>query len=285
VVLSIPIHSGSAPYADFLYRFIERVGSPLWVTALGGICFYAYACLRRVKNAEAAFWGMLLAGSCLTRTTVDLSTIVAPQAWALWLAAVLQVLRGRWRLDSPSALVTALAAVAGCRASFLTGASALYRDIIPAHVAGLAVLAVAAVFDDGFARWLRKACLPLLAGAVFAASLLTAWPVGPPSWALPAYLAGMIGIAFGYGYVMGIPAFFYAGLVNLTFCAGRLLYELSNYLKRLFGWDGAAWFVWGLVWFALAVLISARKAGIVLWLARFVPRGGRRWGPRDASRG
>jgi hypothetical protein len=131
VILSIPTQTGSAPYDDFLHRFIDRVGSPLWLAALGSICIYAYACLRRVKNAEAAFWGMLLTGSCLTRTTVEFSSVVPPQAWALWLAAVLQVLLGRWRLDSRSAFVTALAAIAGCRASFLTGASVLYRDLVP----------------------------------------------------------------------------------------------------------------------------------------------------------
>jgi hypothetical protein len=54
-----------------------------------------------------------------------------------------------------------------------------------------------------------------------------------------------------------------------------LLYELAGLLKRLFAWDGSVWFVWGLVWFGLAVLISARKAGLIRRLARFVPGYGR----------
>jgi hypothetical protein len=276
VYLSIPNLSGSAPYAAFLHQFIERVGSPLWLAVLCSICFYALACLRQVRNAEAAFWIMLLAGSCMTRTTVDLSSLVAPQAWALWLAAALQVLLGRWRLDALGALVTIVAAIAGCRASFLAEASLLYRDVIPAHIAGLSLLTVAAIFDDGFARWLRRAGVPLLVSAALAASLPNVWPSSYSAWVSAAYLAGMIAVTFGYSYVLRLPEYFYAGLVNLTFCIGRLFYELSGYLKRLFGWEGAAWFVWGLVWFALAVLISARKAGITPWLARFVPRGGRR---------
>jgi hypothetical protein len=278
VYLSIPGFSGSAPYAAFLHQFIDRVGSPLWLAALGGICFYAFACLRQVRNAEPAFWMMLLAGSCMTRTTVDFSGLVAPQAWALWLAAGLQLLLGRWRVDALGALVTAVAAIAGCRASFLAAASPLYRDIIPVHAAGLSLLAVAVIFDDRFARWLRRAGVPLLVGAAFAASLPNVWTASYPPWVSMAYLAGMIGLAFGYGYLLRMPEFFYAGLANLTFGLGRLMYELSGYLKRLFAWEGAAWFVWGLVWFALAALISARKAGITPWLARCVPRGGRRWG-------
>src|SRR5262249_46280658 len=125
VILSIPDHAGSAPYAAFLQQFIDRVGSPLWLAVLGSICFYALACLRQVRHAELAFWFMLLAGSCMTRTTVDFSSMVAPQAWALWLAAALQVLLGRWRMDALGALVTTVAAIAGCRASFLAGASPL----------------------------------------------------------------------------------------------------------------------------------------------------------------
>src|SRR5262249_48093990 len=278
--------SGSAPYAAFLHQFVDRVGSPLWLAALGSICFYAFACLRQVKNAEPAFWLMLLAGSCMTRTTVDFSRLVAPQAWALWLAAALQVLLGRWRMDALGALVTTFAAIAAWRASFLSGASPLYRDIIPVHVAGLSLLTVAAIFDDGFARWLRKAGVPLLVGTAFAASLPNVWPSSYSAWLSAPYLAGMIGITVGYSYLLKMPEYFYAGLVSLTICIGRLLYELSGYLKRLFGWEGAAWFVWGLVWFALAVLISARKAGIAAWLARFVPRGGRRWSAaRGTSRG
>jgi hypothetical protein len=283
VILSIPGHGGSAPYADFLHRFIDRVGSPLWLAAMASIGFYAYASLRRVKHAESAFWGMLLAGSCLTQTTVDITSFVPPQAWALWLIAVLQALLGRWRLDSRSAFVAAIAAIAACRAGFLGGAVALYRDIIPAHLAGLAVLTIGGLFDDAFARWLRKAGLPLLVGAMFVGSLPIVWRSGLPVWISPVYLAGVIAVTFGYGYLMGSAAYFYGGLANLMLGAGRLLYELSGWLRRLFGWEGADWFVWGLVWFALAVCISARKAGVVARLARFVPRGGRRLGaaPRD----
>jgi hypothetical protein len=285
VYLSIPSLSGTAPYAAFLHQFIDRVGSPLWLAVLGSICFYALACLRQVRNAEPAFWIMLLAGSCMTRTTVDLSSLVAPQAWALWLAAALQVLLGRWRMDALGAVVTIIAAIAGCRASFLAGASPLYRDIIPLHAAGLALLAVAAVFDDGLARWLRKAGLPLLVGAAFAACLPNVWPSSYSAWLSAAYLGGVIGMAIGYSYLLRMPEYFYGGLLNLTIGVGRLLYELSGYLKRLFGWEGAAWFVWGLVWFALAVLISARKAGITLWMVRFVPRGGRKWGGAPGESG
>jgi hypothetical protein len=285
VVLSVPSHAGSAPYADFLQRFIDRVGSPLWLAALAGIAFYTFASLRRVKHAEPAFWGMLLVGSCLTRTTVDFSGVVPPQAWALWLTAVVLALLGRLRFVSFSALAAALALIAACRASFLGTADSLYRDVVPAHLAGLAILTVAGLFDDYFARWLRKAGVPLLVAAVFAASLPTALPARIPEWTPPAYLAGMIVLTFAYAYLIRSPAYFFAGLVSLVVCAGRLLYELSGYLKRLFSWQGAGWFVWGLVWFVLAVLISARKAGIVPRLARLVPRGGRRWGNAPGPRG
>jgi hypothetical protein len=83
-------------------------------------------------------------------------------------------------------------------------------------------------------------------------------------------------VTFGYAYFVGSAAYFYAGLANLSFCGGRLLFELSGILKRTLSWEGAAWFVWGLVWFVLAVLISAVKSGFMRRVARFVPDSRRR---------
>jgi hypothetical protein len=54
------------------------------------------------------------------------------------------------------------------------------------------------------------------------------------------------------------------------------LLDATGYLKRAFSWEGAAWFVWGLVWLTVAVLISARKAGLIDRLARFLPGNNRK---------
>ena len=131
----LPFPNGSAPYVDFLGRFVDHVGSPFWLSAIAGIAFYAFACGRRVKSAEPAFWAMLLVGSCIDRHTVDLSGIVSPQGWALWLIAVVQTILGRIRLDSRSMFVAIMAAVAACRADFLIDAGPLVERVA-VHLAG-----------------------------------------------------------------------------------------------------------------------------------------------------
>jgi len=272
LIFSFPQQHGSLPYADFLRRLTDRVGSPFWLSAMGGILFYSLACARQVKFAEPAFWSMLLIGSCIDRRMVDLSGIVPPQAWALWLVAIVQTILGRIRFNSRNTFVAVMAVLAAIRSDFLIDTGPLVRDVLPVHLAGLTVLILGAAFNDSFARWLRQAGVLFVVAAVFAAAVVpVVWLPGVPEWTLPAYMAGVTAATFGYAYFIGSPAYFFAGLANLCLIAGRLLYELSGYLKRLLVWEGAAWFVWGLVWFSLAVLISAVKSGLVRRLARILP--------------
>jgi len=51
-----------------------------------------------------------------------------------------------------------------------------------------------------------------------------------------------------------------------------MLVEFSAVLERILTWRGAGYFVAGLAWFLLAVLISASKAGLLRNWADLVPR-------------
>ena len=112
----------------------------------------------------------------------------------------------------------------------------------------------------------------LVTAATCAAGFPGEYAAGLPYWGAAVYGVAVVGTTFAYAYGTGSPAYFFAGLVNLSLLTGRLLFELTGVLKRLFAWEGAAWFIWGLVWFAVGVLISAWKAGLAGRLARFVPR-------------
>src|SRR5579863_4743790 len=114
LALSVTPLGGTAPYADFLNRFIARVGSPLWLSSMAGLVFFAYARLRQVRFAAEAFWGALLIASCIDHSTTDMATAVPPQTWALWFAMVVQGVVGvrqgqSWRVLT--ATVCALAAL------------------------------------------------------------------------------------------------------------------------------------------------------------------------------
>jgi hypothetical protein len=273
LALSLANPEGSAPYAAFLHRFVLRVGSPLWLSALAGLGFFAYARLRQVRFASASFWGALLIASCISRTTLDLSTAVSPQTWALWFAAVVQGAVGLRNRQSWRVFAATICLLAAVRSDFLSDVEPLFKDGLVLHLAGLAVLILGAIFDDAFAGCLRRAGVPLLiAAAICAASIPGASPVNLPHWIGPVYGAAVVATTFAYAYVAADPSYFFAGLANLFLLTGRLLYELAGVLRRLFDWEAATWFVWGLVWLALGVLISAWKAGLARRLAKFVPR-------------
>lgn len=273
VVLSMTWRVGSAPYIDFLDRFIVRVGSPLWLSAVAGLVFAAYARLRQVRFASESFWGLLLIAAIIGRTTTDLSNVISPQTWALWFVAIVQGVLGLRTRQSWRVCTAAICGLAAVRTDFLIAAEPLIRDALPLHLAGLAVLGIGALFNDRFSGVLRQAGVPILVTAMIGAvGFHGEYDVRLPQGIVLVYAAVIVATTFAYAYVVGAPAYFYAGLTNLCLLTARLLYELAGVLKRLFDWQGATWFVWGLVWFAVGVLISAWKAGLAGRLARVVPR-------------
>ncbi|MBI3864036.1 MAG: hypothetical protein HY290_19300 [Planctomycetia bacterium] len=274
LVLSMTPRGGSAPYADFLARFMGRIGSPLWLSVIAGMAFLAYARLRKVRYAGESFWAALLIVSCVSRATVDLDGVVPPQTWALWFAAVVQGVAGVRQRRSWRVFASAICAIAALRSDLLVRFETVYRNGMPLLAAGIAVLAVGALFDDAFARCLRGAGVPMLVtAAIFTAAFPGAYVDGLPAWSAPSFGAAIAGATLAYAYAICSPVYFFTGLANVVLFLGRTLYELAGGLRRMFDWEGATWFVWGLVWFALGAMISARKAGLANWLARFVPRG------------
>ncbi len=273
LVLSIPVQQGaSAPYVDFLHRFLDRVGSPIWLSSIAAIGFYAIASVRRVKFAGELFCGALVIGSCVGRATVDFSSFLSPQPWALWLIAAGQGIVGIRRRDSLRVFASAVCAIAASRAALPAGADLVFRAFLPMHAVGLLILIVGAAFDDPFARRLRQAGVLLVVAAAATAAVYPAhWPGSLPRWSLTMYLAALAGITFGYAYLVRNRSWFFAGVAGVCLFTGRLLYDITGYLKRLFAWEGAGWFVWGLVWFAVAVLISARKSGLMGRITRIIP--------------
>ena len=110
-----------------------------------------------------------------------------------------------------------------------------------------------------------------MAAAICAAGFPHEFLAGLPDWSVPVYCAAIVATTFAYAYGTASPAYFFAGLSILCLLTGRQLYELAGVLKRLFDWDGAAWFIWGIVWFVVGAMISAWKAGLAGRLSRFMP--------------
>lgn len=146
------------------------------------------------------------------------------------------------------------------------------RTLLLGHIAGIAVLGLGAWFRDQFARYLRKAGLALLMTAALVAAT---WPRGTfdlPEWIPPTYLTVVVAITFAYAYLFRNANYFFAGLLNGLIGVARIMWEISRNLEVLLVWQGAGFFVAGVCWFALAVLISAAKAGALRRFTNWIPR-------------
>jgi len=273
VALSRTPPAGSAPYDSFLQQFIDRVGSPMWIASLASLIFLAFAYVRQVRMAGAAFWGALLIAACVDRRTIDLTNTASLQTWAFWFAAAVQGFVGLRNRQSWRLFAATVCGLIAARLDLLGGANSLYKDLLPLHLAGIAVLGLGMFCHDAFAGWLRWVGMPLLVMAAIGATGITGeFPASVPAWVASVYGAAIVCISFAYAYAIRSPEYFLSGLANVVLLAGRLFYDLSGILKRLFHWEGAVWFVWGLAWFALGVLISSAKAGGIDRLLRLAPR-------------
>jgi hypothetical protein len=271
--LSWPRLDGSLPYTQFLVRFTETVGSPFWLAAMGAVAFFAYARLRGVRWA-----GPLCAGALGLTAFVDRGATgmpLTPDLSAAWLVllALAAGATGWRRRDSRWAFVSAVSAIAAMRAEWLSRSDWLIEDVLPVHLLAGAALVLGALFRDRFARLLQHAGAAMLLACTLAA---TVWPAGRPGpvteAALAAYLVSVVGVAFAYSYVVGNSVFFFAALAGSVAASGRALADLASYLQMAWRWQGAGYFVAGLAWFALAVLISLAKTGWLRGWARVVPR-------------
>ncbi|MFN0054432.1 MAG: hypothetical protein ACKV0T_19830 [Planctomycetales bacterium] len=275
--LAIPDSQPGVPYAEFLQEVVQQIGSPVWLASLGMVGFYGWALFRRVPFAGRALIASMLVASVIGRGTVDWWTVVSPQPLWLWMAASSLGIAGFHRRDSRWAFVSALCAIAAFRALLPAEWHWMYRNAIPWHMAGVAGLVIGALSRDWFATWLRKAGVPLLVATALAASL---WPIrsaaGFPepltATSLAIYLAAVVVVTFGFAYGIGSRSYFFAGLTNLLLASTRLVYELTGTMERALAWSGVGYFLTGLAWFALALLISAGKAGAFRRLAVLMPR-------------
>jgi hypothetical protein len=273
VLIAFPAAVRSAPYADFLDQFTKRFGSPVWLTTYAAAAYYLYAWMRRVRFAEESLLAALALAAIVGPRTLDMSGLVPLQSGPLCALAGIAGTLGFMRRDSRISLAAAIAAAAAFRAAFLTDLPWLYRDAVTLHLVGAAILGLGLWRHDPFSRYLRKLGVPLLATATISAAFCPEDAItGLPAWAISIYLCSVVAVTIGYAYVAGSPYYFFAGLANAAVASSRLLYDLAVLLRRLLGWEGAGFFVLGLVWFALAVAISATKAGIIRRLSSIVPQ-------------
>jgi hypothetical protein len=255
-------HRPDAIYQGFLHTFMARLGgSPLWVTLLAAMAFYAYAGLRRVPLAVEALTAAVTALAVVGPRTLDLDTLVAPRPAPLLAAAALQLGLGVWRRDSWHCLLgaTVLAPVAVWA---LTWPPELEALRVPAafHLALVGALIVGAAFDDALGELLRiLGMVAVLLACLTVTTRGTEGVSGAPPWAVLTYPLVMAGALAVYGALLRQrPWLVAAALALVVWMAGAGWRGYLLLRQTVAGLDHMAV---GLALFVLAVLVSLGKAG------------------------
>jgi hypothetical protein len=271
-VLSWSTSQPSVPAADFLRRFTVTLGSPLWLAVWAGLFYFGYAWLRGVKEASQGVVAALLLLGVVSWRTLSLASLEW-QSWPLWIVAALWSLRGIRFRRARELFFAGVAGMVAARLDWLEHWHWLVRVGLPLQLIVLWAVVLGVIFDDAWGRRLRTIGLAgLIVGCVLAALGPADLPASLPWWLRVVYLYVVVAGTIHCAYLIRSRPYFFAGLGMLAVSLGRVLYDGANELERVADWKGAGFFILGLVWLGLAVLISSAKAGAGRFLARLVPR-------------
>jgi hypothetical protein len=262
-LLAVIGHRPDAVYQGFLRLFTERLGgSPLSVTLLASAGFYTYAALRGVSGAAGALTAALVALAVVGPNTVTAGELAGLRPGPLLAATALQLGLGVWRRSSGSCLLGAL----GLAAVVALALPEPWRAAVGFHLALVAVLAVGTIFDDALGVALRiiGAALVLLACLATTVHWFDS-PAGVPPAARLVYPLIMAALLAGYGLVFGQRApLVVTGLIVAAWLVGA---SLESYRALRQAVSGLNYLVLSLLLFAVAVLVSLGKSGILArWL-------------------
>jgi hypothetical protein len=260
-------------YREFLAMFIGRLGgTPLFLALVAAAGYYGYAACRRVPLATEALTAVLALLAFVAPNTLRLDELVAPRPGPILAAAVLQLALGLWQRAPWRCLLGAggLATVVALAIPEGTEMSP-FRDLIVFHLVVLALLIVGAVCSEPLGQLLRGlgAALVLLACVAVTFGEMRRAPTLPPG-VIGAYPLLMASILAAYGRLLGhkgpvavavlVVASWFAAVGGRAYASWREVVAGLDYL------------VLSLTLFALAVLISLGKSGVLS--RRIAPRDG-----------
>lgn len=259
-ILAFTGHRADPVYGEFLDLFHRRLGAlPPYVTLLGALAVYVYAACRRVAFALDALTAALLALSVVGFNTLSLGELVAPRPLPLLAVAAVQLAIGLAQWTSWRCVLGSLAAVAALAptADLLTPS---LQGAVAFHLALAAMLLLAALFDDWFARLMRivgAALIVLLSvGAMF-----SGFEAGVPPWALWIYPLGAAVVLLVYGLLLRLR-FDLAG-AGVVFALWLTTSAWQGYVALRHRVAGLDLLVASLLLLGLAVVISLSKSGVL----------------------
>jgi hypothetical protein len=249
-------------HVAFLRTFSQTLhGSPLYLTLLLVVAYYAIAAIRRVRAAYDALSLSLTALAAIGPGTYRLDGPAELSAWPLLVVAALQLPLAIRRNDSRRALAAALCLLAGASIGLRGGWFWQHNGLAPAACLLVSLLAIGAMFRDPFARWLQScaATLMLVAGVALVADSGQFWQEGPWLSSSLSVLALSVA-ALVYGRALENRNFYVAAGVALLAWLGDSLVRGYELLRPYV--VGLEQIALGAAFFLLAMLISLLKTRV-----------------------
>jgi len=265
LLTAFPGHGSTPLQARFVAMLCDSIGSPAQWTVFLLAGFYLWAWFRRVRFAEAGLIGCMLLMTIVDHRTVSLATLTTPHIGPIWAIALMQIGFGAVYRCSHQWLAGCLLAIGLTAYQFSHTPLVDHFGYFPVHAAVIFTLVAGLIFRDRFARGLR-ASAPVVVPLLAALAACTYHRVFPnlPGWVHLQYI-GLLTLC-GLAYWRQITEVSHlAGSLTSAACgcvaAGRQCYGLlhDTMLEK-----GLHWIAWGLVFLAVAALISLAKAGL-LW--------------------
>lgn len=196
LLLAMPGSETGVVSSDFLARLCTTIGSPVQLTIGGIAIFYSWAWLRGVRAAEGL---LLLAGALASivdaqtlswwQLTLPNPTILAGLAAAMIAAGLIR--RTSWRVAAGTCLL-----LIGMQATrtLETPDTLFWQN----HALALCLLAIAVLFNDRLARWMRDIAWPGIPLAALAGAVIYPWTLADSSAGTHAsYLLLLLLLALG----------------------------------------------------------------------------------------
>ncbi len=247
---------------DFVQLLTSTIGSPAQIVIGGLVSFYAFACLRHVRAAEAMLAASALVAAVVDRGTLSLDQLTAPQPLivggiALGMLAVGIVTRTSWRVLLGGGLIA-------CAAPFwLPTQHPVVVLFWSWHLPVLLILAVSLTMDDKLASALRAVAWRLTPLLAVVAALGYPWFVATaPMPAAMSYLAVLAILSAGYWYRDKREPQLVATLLCGSANGAAHLRQLYLLLEGSLLAKGLPWLAAGLAIVMLAFAISLLKMGL-----------------------
>lgn len=269
LVMAKPAELAAAPYFEFLQRFVNTVGSPLWLTVLASVLFYAWAWRRGVVGAEIAWLASMALASAVGPQTMTLQHPQLVQIWPWSVIAAVEITVGLRRGTSWRAFVAVPGVILTAHMHWFVHQFARVPEFVRWGADSLVLLAlllwIGRQFHDPLATLCRRLSVAMLMCESLGGLGWTLTTMREPSWQPTVALLVLAGCCTGYARLIRDRDYWTAGLWNLGLCLVAAAWQVDLLLRGSPYRIAILSFGLAAGWLLLAVFISMSKAGWLHW--------------------